>query len=363
MLSLVRIVLIILILFIFIYVITRLLEKRRIIMETNIEGMTSQDEVASLRSAAPRISISTLLNSRTKLPLREFCIKASYASAFSGNYVSSDMVKYVLSRGCRYLDIPVYYSTKDNIPCVAHIKDPAGIDMESENKVPLDTILNIIAANAFSSMDGGSGSPNPGDPLFIELRVYPDANNLIYDQIAYSITKNFSPKRYVDDTTKKAFMIDGNTIVDDLMGSAIFLMNKTIKPDYATASQDLANCINAELGGSTFRLQSYNQMQRQTKNPPILKDNFQKTNILVHNTIMPEVTESYSHPDIIKMVLDYGVQITAFSFYKRDDFLNRYEMLFNEYKSGFVPMSYAISYLSNMRSEMTGKKMAIGAFA
>ena len=363
MLSLVRILLIILILFIFVYVINRLLEKRRIIMETKIEGMTSQDEVSSLRSAAPRIGISNLLSSRTKLPLREFCIKSSYASAFSGNYVSSDMVKYVLSRGCRYLDIPVYYSTKDNIPCVAHIKDPAGIDMESDNKVPLDTILNIIAANAFASLSGGSGSPNPGDPLFVELRVYPDTNNLIYDQIAYSITKNFSARRYMDDTTKKAIMINGDTIVDDLMGSALFVMNKTIRPEYATVSQDLANCINAELGGSTFRLQSYNQMQRQTKNPPILKDDFQKTNILVHNTIMPEVTESYSHPDIIKMVIDYGVQITAFSFYKRDDFLNRYEMLFNEYKSGFVPMSYAISYLSNMRSEMTGKKMALGAFA
>ena len=33
-------------------------------------------------------------------PLREYCIKSSYNTALSGNYTSTDMIKYVLGRGC-----------------------------------------------------------------------------------------------------------------------------------------------------------------------------------------------------------------------------------------------------------------------
>ena len=33
-------------------------------------------------------------------PLREYCIKSSYNTALSGNYTSTDTIKYVRGRGC-----------------------------------------------------------------------------------------------------------------------------------------------------------------------------------------------------------------------------------------------------------------------
>jgi hypothetical protein len=44
------------------------------------------------------------MDATAKLPIRE-CVKASYNSACSGTYIGVDVLKYVLSRGCRYLDL------------------------------------------------------------------------------------------------------------------------------------------------------------------------------------------------------------------------------------------------------------------
>ena len=357
--SLVRLLFIVIVCIIFIYVILRLLHRRQKILQMQpvVEGMTPTDEVTALQKAASNVSITNIIPSRSKLPLREYCIKASYSSAFSGTYVSADMIKYVLRRGCRYLDIPIFYSTTDNIPYVAHITDSKAIDSASDNKIPLDTVFNAIASNAFAS----SNSPNFGEPLFIELRIYPDANSVVYDKVAALINANFSSKRYVDSNTGKAIQIDGSTYINDatqnppLMGYALFMMNKTINPQYATVSQDLANCINGELGGSTFQMQTYDQLQGQTTNPPNVKNDFKSTNVIVYNTLMSDLATLYPHPDIIKTVLSYGIQVTTYKFYARDDMLTRYEMLFDQYKSGFVPMAYAISYLSTMKNESIGK--------
>jgi hypothetical protein len=120
-------------------------------MQPVVEGMTPTDEVTALQKAASNVSITNIIPSRSKLPLREYCIKASYSSAFSGTYVSADMIKYVLRRGCRYLDIPIFYSTTDNIPYVAHITDSKAIDSASDNKIPHVTIATPQNGKAVKS--------------------------------------------------------------------------------------------------------------------------------------------------------------------------------------------------------------------
>lgn len=356
--SLIRFLLIIIVFIIFIYIILRLLDRRQKIlqMQSVVEGMTPTDEVVSLQKAASNVSITNIIAARSNLPLREYCIKASYSSAFSGTYVSADMIKYVLRRGCRYLDIPIFYSTTDNIPYVAHITDDKAIDSASDNKIPLDTVFNALASNAFAS----SNSPNFGEPLFVELRIYPDKESVVYDKVASLIESNFSRKRYVDKNTGKAIKIDGSTYINDatknlpLMGSALFIMNKSINPDYNNVS-GLGDYINGELGGSTFKMQTYDQLQGQVTNPPNVKNDFKSTNVIVYNTLLSDLATLYPHPDIITTVLKYGIQVTTYKFYARDDMLNRYEMLFDQYTSGFVPMAYAISYLSTMKNESLEK--------
>ena len=69
------------------------------------------------------------------LPLREYCIKSSYNTALSGKYVSTDMIKYVLTRGCRFLDFEIFYV--DNGPCVAYSVDPTFVTVTSKNTIKL----------------------------------------------------------------------------------------------------------------------------------------------------------------------------------------------------------------------------------
>ena len=110
--ELLRIFLIIVILLIFSNVLYKLLKDRAIIMKETIplvEGMSVKDELRGLLGLSSPITIANMNDKRIGLPLREYCIKASYNSAYSGSTISDKMVKYVLSRGCRFLDLQIHY--------------------------------------------------------------------------------------------------------------------------------------------------------------------------------------------------------------------------------------------------------------
>ncbi len=365
-----KLFLIFIVIVIFTYVLLRLLDKRaKILSKNKIEGMAqsivegattaASNEVTDLQTKAPTNSITNLIEERQNLALREYCVKSAYAAAFSGNYVSSDMILYnINNRVCRYLDIPIYWSKTDNVAYTAHINDPDGIDMASDNKVPIDTIFNKISSNAFSA-----DCPANKDPLFIKLRIYPDAANKIYNRVASSIKNNFKTNRYVnDDSAANAKLINGDIPFSELMGKVIFFIDKNINANYADNNQDIANCMNGEIGGTTFAVNTYGEMINKTKTPPKITDNFKKTNISTMSGVVPDAAEIYPHPHIPDMVIDYGVQTTLYKFYKRDDELNLYEDLFNEYKSAFVPMAYAITYLKQKQQEITSKKITYGGF-
>ena len=275
------------------------------------------------------------------------------------------MIKYVLSRGCRFLDLQIYLSEVDGIPYVVNITDPEKKELESDNKVSLDTIFNYIVTNAFSTLNGNNGSPNPKDPLFIHMRIIPDTNLRIYNKVAEYIEKNFSTNSRLIDNTGNAKKIDKYTQIktdNSIMQKTIFLTDKSYNPTYALFSQKLALLINGETGGNSFQIQDYGKMQNRKKTPPLLKDDYKTTNLINENIVMPEILERYPSPSIIDMVVNHGIQITLYPFYKPSDELIQYEMLFNEYKSAFIPMAYAIKYLQQLEKELSVKKVQFGAF-
>uniref|UniRef100_A0A6C0JW88 Phosphatidylinositol-specific phospholipase C X domain-containing protein n=1 Tax=viral metagenome TaxID=1070528 RepID=A0A6C0JW88_9ZZZZ len=328
------------------------------------EGMSVKDEISGLLGGTPSISIENMNDKRLGLPLREYCIKASYNSAYSGSTISDKMVKYVLSKGCRFLDLQIHYSDNDNLAYVANITDPKIKEMESVNRVPLDTIFNVITANAFIGSQGSDGCPNPKDPLFIHLRIIPDKYSKVYKAVSECITKNFPNSSRFLDNDGKAKKIDKYTQINSaIMKKTMFLIDKTYNPEYAYFSQTIANLMNGETGGSTFQMQDYGRIKNKVKTSPMIKDDFKTTNILEEQIIIPDVLEQYSRPSIIDMVVNYGVQITMYSFYKSDDKLTQYEDLFNQYKSSIIPMAYAINYLGKMETELATKKLQLGSFA
>ena len=168
--------------------------------------------------------IATVNAEKTPLPLKEYIVMSSYNSARSGKYMNVDMIKYVLSKGCRFLDFQVFFGPDPNpkdpknvatLPFVAYSSNTSDsvINLESLNQVLLNDVFMAISKNAFSSP-----SPNPGDPLFINLRIYTtptsasttdakstnsEANTIkLYQQIALLIYTYFNSKLYKEESVK-----------------------------------------------------------------------------------------------------------------------------------------------------------------
>ena len=112
----------------------------------------------------------------TDLPLKEYCFKSSYNSAVSGDFVSQDMIKNVLARGCRFIDLEVLIV--NDIPCVSYTKDSQFLIRETKNddtdRLLLQSALSTISSNAFTST-----VPNPNDPIFIHIRVKSNHSNAL----------------------------------------------------------------------------------------------------------------------------------------------------------------------------------------
>ena len=147
-------ILITIILIISSYIIIRLLWKRdEIIRLTKKHQHIEQDEdyineeftglnvfssvAGELSSVSNKgqVSISNSNESYLLQPLKQFCIKGSYNSAVTGNYVNLDMIKYVLSRGCRYLDFEVFMI--DSSLNVSYTTDPKNNSLDTDNTLSL----------------------------------------------------------------------------------------------------------------------------------------------------------------------------------------------------------------------------------
>ena len=333
-------------------VMMRLLHQRQKIlqMNTTIEGMGSGDEVSALTNRYKPVTITNVSKSIQDLPLRELCIKSSYSSAWSGSYMSTDMIKLILARGYRYLDIPIYYAPDSN-PYVFYSTDSNTVD--TVNAIPLDNVFKTIAASAFSN-----DSPNPADPLFIELRVVADTNNKTYDTIAQLIQSNFAQRLYVD-SNNRAILIDGSTALRNLMGKIVFLANVTYNENFEEKSQAFAFSMNGVLGVNPIKLKTYRQIKPLQPKAPIkrkykiVSDNMPPTtNIKEYTTLMPEITESYPVPNLFEAGYVHGIQILVIPFYLNNTMVLLYENFFNDQRSAFVPMANLLIYAGDYFSEI-----------
>jgi len=323
-------------------------------------------EINNNESSLSKVTIKNANNKLFDLPLKELCIKASYNSACSGNYISLDMLKYVLKRGVRYLDFEVFYVESDNVkkilkPVVATSTDPDFITITSENHILLDDVLSSAVANAFSSP-----CPNQNDPLFINLRIKSN-NRDVYKAVAMSIDNTIKDKIYSNpdnviftnvaagDTVNPANPLSSyNTPLSNIIGRVIISIDKTIFPNYINYTEctgqpcyDLKNYINWQCGSWDMNLIIYSFITPQ-KLIQINNDN-RTTNVKTITVVNPDTTflmnKTSKNPKYSDFILKYGgCQIVPYRFYSNDSELEEYEKFFNIHNSAFVPLSSAISY-------------------
>jgi len=358
-------ILIFIIIVIFTYILWRLIIRRQEIMkkiQTNknivLEGglfITSTTEINNSKNSNP-VLIENINPNYTFRPIREYVIKSSYNSAITGNYVNVDMIKYLLGRGCRFFDFEIFYINQT--PVVAYSTDSTFSTIDTDNYILLDTVLYTLVSNSFSST-----SPNNRDPLFVQLRIKSNDSN-VYNAVAKSIDYNLNGKLYNKPVTN-------HTKLSDIMGQIVIVMDKTINRNYSDAamcSQNQQNCynltkyINIESGSQTLFLQNYNELLNQVTNPPMILDKCKNpkgnsldicTNISNMRVVLPDNNfKNVKNPNYSYFVINFGCQIITYRFYILDNELKNYETFFDDNKTAFVPLAFAISYINKKNNNI-----------
>jgi hypothetical protein len=293
----------------------------------------------------------TNYNGDLHLPLKEYSIKSSFNSAVSGSFVSIDMIKLLLSRGCRFLDFEIFII--DDIPHISYTTDSSYTTRDTDNTILLFDALSSISANAFVQ-----DIPNPKDPLFIHLRVKsddPKSLKLIAACIDATIYK--SGKLYSD-------KINDNTTLNDIMGQVLFLIDNTTLSNYNSLTKcsinevgcfNIDNYINAKSNNLFYsKKKIIDIIDSENNNPSVNPDSGLTDNIKRITIALPETNpnspifsnSNINNPDIRDLIYNHSTQIVGFKYYNIDDEFIEYENFFDFFKSAFVPFKRSMPYLN-----------------
>jgi len=364
-----KIILIIIVIILFCYIVWKLLKSRPLLQNISKENF-------SVFSDPTQNEFNKLINSKGVIlqnsdnenhPLKEYCIKASYNTALTGNHVNLDMIKYVIGRGCRFLDFEVFYIGQTTVdinnntittytPQVAYSTDSTFTTIDTENSILLDKVLTTVISNAFSST-----CTNPKDPIFINLRIK-SKNTDVYRAVAASIDNTLKERMYLDTESKNdpqpAKRVTNETLLSDIKGKIIICVDKTIVRNYKDYSScksihgpcyDLTDYINIETGSEDLNLIRYSDILDQCVIPTKINDDNITTNVKTIKYVVPNSkNDNTQNPDISDFVLKYSAQISAFRFYINDSQLYQYEEFFDDNGCAFVPLAIAIPYFQRL---------------
>jgi len=313
------------------------------------EGYTGQVDVIDKQNQTSP-AITNITDNMYNIPFNQVCIKASYNSAFDGKEISTEMLEYVMSRGCRFLDFELYLNEKGDV-CVNYSTDPTFSTFENTNS---NTVLFTSIMNCITGTGNGK-APNPTDPRFIHLRIKSDSPT-IYTKIL-NVLGNSDGTRNTYSVYKD--QINGNTNLKDLTGKIIIAMDRSIRPNDDIGY--LANYVSVFTGGSTWSIDRYSEFKNQKTSPPKPNDDFKTTNVTQLKLALPDLEKSSPNPATPHdFITNYGVQTIACRFYKNDIFNDLCEDIFAEHQSAFVPLGYVLNYIKRQKEDPRPRKLKYG---
>lgn len=271
----------------------------------------------NINQDAPKNTVGTItnFNSKHNLPLKEYCVMSSRNTAKTGQYVNTEMIKYVLSRGCRLLDFEIYEF--DDVPYVAYSTDGQNRYIETKNKILLDDALKTVAQFGFAAP-----SPNPNDPLFIQFRI---RINKITDKmneiIATTIRDNLGQRMM-------SGQVSGQTPIFNLREKIVIILDR----------ENQTSRITPNIIGNSDQLptDSYDNVLARTLKPPVINADNLRTDI-------PRLSMTFAfNGSPHRLITEQGTQFMCYDF-SADT--SEYETVFNDNGSAFVPLSQMIPYI------------------
>lgn len=324
----------------------------------------------------------------TNLPLKEYCVKSCFNSAYDGTDVSINTLLERIQNGYRFIDLNVFCADDDNLYVGF---SPDNTPKLVSNKLLLSDALKTINDAAFSSSTAfNTNLSNVSSyPVFIHIRVYrkPDSKVNVIEKVANVINgQDDKPPAYTSnylrslDTNSNSTptQIDGCTVLSSIMGKVVFSMDilnilEIYSPiQYQSATQldpqaveSLQKFVNILSGGSTFpafyRYTDESIVHRTNKlgvgNATIngsLKTNVKHMYISfphpddVSKRSIPSTTNATDvvQPNIKTFVLDRSIQFAPLRVYLADKELDNYIKMFDTIGKPFVPMTHVYQYLN-----------------
>lgn len=314
--------------------------------------------------------ISDMPKKSQDMPLVQYCIKGSANSAYSGDHISDEMVKYVLSRGCRFLDFEVYHLPIGDspeeadvfAPYVGYSSDPASVNSTTKNNYPFRKVLKTTLANAFVRQSGDKYEcPNPKDPLFIHIRIKTDSKtkDKLYDMIqkdidsvfnlGYSeyflikktvLAKNNSLKTNKTNNVSESIPVSGRTPIQRLSQKVVFVFD--YEPENYIGTYHNLTSDTSELMRIT-----YDEMNtfRYAAMPPKRLDSKRTTADKMRMAVPDSNRSDQPNPNIHSAIKNYGVQTTLMQYYIADKYLIRAESMYQQYGAAILPMALLLNFI------------------
>ena len=357
-----RKIFIILIIIIFTYILIRLFQKRaslevRLDMNTiegydnnTVNGIVNANSCPlniqnNLRERLNNISTITGVNTANSYKLSNYAIKASMNTAYDGNECTTDMINYVLTRGCRFIDLAVFRDplSGSSIVSVSTGKDYT-MPITQETPLLLSDALQYINMYAFNST-----CPNSKDPLFIQFRPRgPSTDDATSQpqlkQIYSDIYK--SSNAYLTNFLYNS-KVTNDTDISTLFGKIILVMDTSLY-NYSNIYPTLGEIIRIDNNTSTQKSGmvtfSYGNLPAQTP-LRLSPDKFTCNVTSIKQCLFIDSTniDYASNTNSYLMFQNYSCQIVPMQFYNNGTDLYNYEMLFNNYGGGIVPLSLIYS--------------------
>lgn len=344
--------LIILIIIVTLYILFVLYNKRMQIKNSMTEGFDVNEmkkEFENIRKGSiPSLGAFQPFNYDENIELKQFCIKSSYNTAYTGNkFVNLDMISHVIEHGCRFLDFEIY--AFDGEPFVAYSTDKENI--VTSNKLTLSEVLARVDENAFTPDTGNFTTPNPTDPMFIHFRIISDYKESFYTKINQYVQSILGAKMYKNDASRD--MVYNDTAIRTLQGKYIIIYNTISSNNYFEGSALLKK--NMESSSNTLKMMyAENRLAIQVAPPNIINDgSFSRVDVSDYQMTIPNNGRGFSYifyydnPDSKELIRYYGVQIVCMKFYI-DNNIEEYENLFSKLGAAIVPMSNSINYLKDL---------------
>lgn len=327
----------------------------------------------------------------------DYAIKSSYHTAYdsSSNSVSLEQLRKVLARGTRWVDFDVF--SIDHEPAVGFsVKTVGSLPQQdtgaqttvetgmnqATNSLPLILVLEELNRSAFDV----TGSPNSGDPMFVNLRVK-SADSAIYPIIQTSFANTFG-------TLLHSSRLDpATTPLADIMGKVVFVLDTINSAPNISAQCDnsYVSCTQAKsmrsiaalmCGTAKFPLVAQDTQLKLAPTPvmpgdpgdkdagegegsanplidsplpvvtqlagdiPAKKTNISRGTTAVRFRCSPPAIQSAlsgANPSILPFWRDYGIQVVPYRFYIDDAGLGEYEQMFADNgHCAFIPLATAI---------------------